>query len=136
MSRGQGRLQRGEAGLHLAQRQLHVGVGPEVEAQLDRAAHRTRADFSEIEQPAHRLLQRPGGRDYHLLGLERASPSQHNDPGIGNLGVDRGGKRVEGVDPAGREQPDEEIDCGAIPLDQPGNAHGVVESRGATRIPS
>ena len=120
---GQGRLERGKTGLDLAQRQLHIGLGPEVEAQLDRAAHRTRADFPETEQPAHRLLQRAGGRDHHLLSLERAASAQHDDAGVSDFRVYGGGEGIERVQSTGGEEPGKQIDCRAISLDSSRNTY-------------
>src|SRR5690242_1143801 len=56
--------------------------------------------------------------------------TKHDDPWVGDLGVDRGRQGIEGVHSTGREQRCNEVDGRAIPLDQPRDAH-----RGTTRIP-
>ena len=55
-----------------------------------------------------------------------------------DLGIDGRGEGVERVDPAGGEERREQIDRGAVALDQPCHAHGEVPApgRGETRIPS
>ena len=101
---------RGEAPLHLAQRELHVGAGPEVEAQLRRAAHGAGADAPQAEDAAQRLLERSGDGDRHLVRLERAAAREHHDARVGHLGVDPRGQREQRPESAQGEQRDRQVD--------------------------
>ena len=123
--------------LHELQREQHVRVPVEEEADVGAAPRRRGLDARNSGDPVHRLLDRARHRDEHLR--RRHDPVVDDDDDAREVGLreDCGRKVESGVDPGRAEEQDEHDDRARLGGDEIREAHpGFADVLTSTLLPS